>query len=690
MKKRSLILILLGVLCLVGCSNKTSNNLLKKLEYEEIIEVMVADPEYANNGWGTLQSTDWEELAYRENYSDFRMQVDCILNITPCGNNGKNGVLYVNEKGEQTDNATMYMAFMNQAFIDNYWNNESVKEQLESFACQLYGDVNIEIRDGAFVNGYWNLFNESVGDELYLDGYITVTREEFLTAVDKSYHPVSVSELKEVDGELAFYVPIEDESLEYVSRMLPYTYLNSGDASLNEITYYASISKAEAIYVLVQMFYPEEFKNTTGEEVLDGYTNGGNIALEQGWLDKIDEETTKYVISAELAYGIENNVLPNDLYRAMVVAEKHGLTDDMMEEGTKFVWSEGITRADTLRLLIDVYETLGRENGYHTNSLCGIASEENQLYASLGYKGNIFYYESDNVYAYYSDWTDAVTSYSYFEGAPKSVLDEFFANFAKEVYDNKYDGETVHNKLTELSEQGYLYTTVADNDSGSQSGGQTNNGGSQSNEQTDDGGSQSNEQTDDEGSLSDEFTYDEIPSNQPDNSGSDDDSPSSNVQIIQCEACGGDIKIYAGGFMMGGAKVWERSDGTYYGYHSDCYYNDNCTFCGLPNTEYEYRRNGGFCHTACIPLDDEGRCAVCNELFAKGDWKTATTYCDENGGYHTIYYHSDYCEYPICGTCSKPVWQARESHSYWNGVCYHEGCLPEEANQQMEQPEEIE
>ncbi|MBR4026092.1 MAG: hypothetical protein IKJ01_00855, partial [Lachnospiraceae bacterium] len=131
--------------------------------------------------------------------------------------------------------------------------------------------------------------------------------------------------------------------------------------------------------------------------------NGGNIALEQGFISK--NETTgkidykKYWKSYELCYAVHyaENHMPEDLYKAMVIAERHNLIADISNNECK--WNEPLTKQMALSLLTNVYLDLGTvvnvEHGYIENYVNKNYPYSEEITERMT-KNNLKWYEGTN------------------------------------------------------------------------------------------------------------------------------------------------------------------------------------------------------------------------------------------------------------------------------------------------------
>ena len=123
--------------------------------------------------------------------------------------------------------------------------------------------------------------------------------------------------------------------------------MKTSNKGLNNQTYNGSISRAEAVYMVVNRYFSEDLKNVDVTKVtFEDAKDGGDIATVQGYAGK--DYSTNY----EIVYSIQNpdKGLPTSLYKALVVAKNKGLI------GNETRWDEAITRSEVIELLVSAYE----------------------------------------------------------------------------------------------------------------------------------------------------------------------------------------------------------------------------------------------------------------------------------------------------------------------------------------------
>lgn len=362
-------------------SNSVDKELLKMMENQQTICIEVPIPK------DELSYKDikyeWVELAQLQTYEQFRAVFDDTYGITTFGTNGKNGVVYIDTEGYHTDNSTILYAFNNQKFVDLY-NSTETTEAIRQALQSVYTDITEKSSDKtakiAYLNAYFNIFPDISANEF--SGSDALTRMEYLAGVYRACQPVSALETYE---DLAAYVDpnYDNPDTIFALQMADLSYLKIEDGDLNESTYNTgSITRAEAVYTLVQLFYADEYESIQGKDKAYSDTkNGGNLAKKYKFQDSFCEK------SYTLFKAMEDEKLPEDLYKAMVVAKKHGIIT-----GDTSRWNEGITKGEALQMLVNVFldqgADLNLDRGEQTLREKSDAAwkdmMENQEYLSLG------------------------------------------------------------------------------------------------------------------------------------------------------------------------------------------------------------------------------------------------------------------------------------------------------------------
>jgi hypothetical protein len=337
---------------LMACASASQSELLSMINQGQAIEIEVATP--INEEQGTEQSLDWEQLALLTTNPDLRKSMDDILMISNT-DTGKNGVLYVNSDGENEPNNTLRVALHNREFVKFLEDDSSLSELAEA-AADNYVDVEADVDDlqkavYMGINGYFNLLPDSSPN--YANPDSTIQRNEFMAMVFRAETPVQDLE---ADSTFATAVGTSDYNL-YAQGVVDSSYLDLASQSLNNMTYNGTITRAEAIYLLVTRYFADDYANLDLKSDSTTFTDakdGGNIAEDQKFIEDATEKS--YWKSYELTYALQNpdKGLPTDLYKALVVASNKGLIS------AETRWDEGLTKSEAIELLV---ETLEQEQG---------------------------------------------------------------------------------------------------------------------------------------------------------------------------------------------------------------------------------------------------------------------------------------------------------------------------------------
>ena len=328
---------------LMGCAAASQDELLSMIDAGDSIEIEVAAPAFAEAEQGEESSLLWEQLALLSTNPAMRKAWDSTLGITNT-DTGKNGMLYVGVDGKNENNNTLRVALHNREFQKALENDSTVKKLAES-AMENYTDLDTDEEGKALlmgINGYFNILPDNIPS--YCNADSTVTRAEFMGAIMRA--ETAVSDEYEAPKSFSDSVGASDYN-DYAYVLEESSYLKTSNKGLNNQTYNGSISRAEAVYMVVNRYFSEDLKNVDVTKVtFEDAKDGGDIATVQGYAGK--DYSTNY----EIVYSIQNpdKGLPTSLYKALVVAKNKGLI------GNETRWDEAITRSEVIELLVSAYE----------------------------------------------------------------------------------------------------------------------------------------------------------------------------------------------------------------------------------------------------------------------------------------------------------------------------------------------
>ena len=161
-----------------------------------------------------------------------------------------------------------------------------------------------------------------------------LTRAEAMSLL---YRTISPDSTPQVDTDFDKTVGDTEYNL-YAKEYKKEAYINVTDSSLDKSTYNSTMSRGEAIYLLMNRFYGEE---------LDTY-KADNVKLEDAKDKGEDTGRTRIEELSEMLNNPEAGV-EHSMYKAIALAYEKGILDT-----AKTRWNEGITKAEMLELIIKV------------------------------------------------------------------------------------------------------------------------------------------------------------------------------------------------------------------------------------------------------------------------------------------------------------------------------------------------
>jgi hypothetical protein len=373
MRIKKLVIPILTLIILVsqlsGCAVMSSNEMVDMINQGQSVTIELPKPAYDIVIKGQQQENiDWVQLDQLKTFNQgFRQGVDEVFNInivTENGMNGKSGCLYVDEAGDRNGNTTLEDALRNKVFVTKYWQNADVKSQLVKLASEAYTDVdgNDTYAILGTINAYYNLLPNAENPSSF-NPTQSLTREDFYTLVFKTEE--GVRDIN-VDKRFADAVGGETNFTKFAQEVDEYGFLSVANKSLDANSYKGSISRAEAIYMIVNKHFPEELAKVTGkEQAFKDTKNAGDLALKAGF--KYKDKETKEIIGKDrwqaytLAYMLQNpdKGMQEDLYKAMVVAKQLNLIP-----GDESRWDEPISKAEAIQLVVNTHLAKNSLYGY--------------------------------------------------------------------------------------------------------------------------------------------------------------------------------------------------------------------------------------------------------------------------------------------------------------------------------------
>ena len=368
MRKRPLGLLLAGVMVmstlLTACNS----------EAKALVEQMNSGADCTITITGTASSEseplEWIELDQLQTHSSLRRNFDDAFGIVRFDVGSKNGVMYSDLDGNWTGNNTLYNAFKNRTFVEDYWNNGKVKSTLAEYAREEFSDVNSDdVAVVAGMNAYYNIIPSAADGTSGLSA--NATRAEAMGAIFRADTPV---ESVEANAEFATAVGDSEWNI-YAQDLASYSWLDYTNGSLNSDNYNGFITKAEFVYMLMNRYFPDEMNSAIAN------ISGKTVAEKQGFIST-DKETGNVTYGHAwqayvLQYGLSNEKaeLQEQLSAALQLASSKGIVQSTSD------WRNPIMKYDVVNMLIKTYEVMGESSGYSVAVRNGANSGE-QLFES--------------------------------------------------------------------------------------------------------------------------------------------------------------------------------------------------------------------------------------------------------------------------------------------------------------------
>ena len=359
------------------------NKLLKMIDAGDTVVIELAEPKYEIEVQGEVeQAAEWVQLDSLRTNGIFRQYFDNIFNINKISYNkinSKSGCLYVIEDNMHSGNTTLYDAFRNKTFVEKYWNDEDIISKIIDIVQLAYTDMERTTVDSLYasINAYYDLLTDNINPNSFNPSQ-SVTREQFYALVFKSVE--RVQELESSPTYLNDTGGVTEHSL-YAQQVEEYAFLNTGDNCLDEGNVSGSISRLEAIYMIVNRFFPEQLKTVDiNGECYSDCKNAGDLALKAKFKTEVDGVITPkdnwqaYI----LAYMMQNpnKGIQEELYKPMVVAKQIGLLGDIETESR---WDEPLSKAEAIELITDAFLILNKTEGYLTTAEYGEIEESQKI-----------------------------------------------------------------------------------------------------------------------------------------------------------------------------------------------------------------------------------------------------------------------------------------------------------------------
>lgn len=379
-KKRLIVPIITLVVALsqlTGCAILSSSEMTDLVNSGNAvaIELKHTPSEVDEKSYAREKEDQWIELDKLRTYFNLRVEVERLLYITKItqGNvHSKNGSIYVGKDNYQNGNSSLRDAFRNKAFIEKYWSNVDFRNKLGLLATDVYKELKPITDANPYIalNAYFDVLPDypnpigypEVGE---FNSHTPLSRDEFYATVTKAgsgVHDIKADpEFENAIGGPTIY------SL-YAQETAPYGFLQYNNGSLNNLTYNGAITRAEAVYTVVNKYFKDQLDKVSPKD--KAYRDTKNA----GALDvrlKINTEGTKkdrwqnYTLLYMVLHPEDG--MQEEMYKAMVVSKQLGLLGDVTESR----WDEPLTRLEAMELLANVYLAENKLFGYLTTEEYG-------------------------------------------------------------------------------------------------------------------------------------------------------------------------------------------------------------------------------------------------------------------------------------------------------------------------------
>ena len=325
-KLRIVLPMLTAIMILGGCgqTNTTQQDILNMLNTSDTITIQLSTEDTED---GTQYKVDWIQLGDMTSSKELRAVMDEQFKIT--GNTGnKNGMFYVNEKGENTQNNTLSVALRNRAFT-TILNNADDLESINYALAGNYSDIDIEDERAIYaaISDYFELLNAGENGESNIED--SLSRAEAMSLVFRAVTPVS-----EIEGNSAFDSAVgQSDYNAFANKENKNVFISTSDGSLNETTYIQNMTKAEYIYLVMnEVFGNQAVQSVDTSAKIDDLANAGDLRYSEELVDR------QQVSSAIIKEFVNNpSKIDESLYKAIVLANEKGIsnTDNMDSAITK-------------------------------------------------------------------------------------------------------------------------------------------------------------------------------------------------------------------------------------------------------------------------------------------------------------------------------------------------------------------
>jgi len=318
---------------LFGCGSATKEEAQQLINETPTVEVVVNETVSDNEAAvdETVSSIPWVEVGSLDNLSDVRQSFDEVFGVS--GDAGsKIGWAYTTY---DTQNITLQNAMKEETSIAILYQESAERIILLTAIDNSFTDTEDLSQDekiAILLNEYFSLLPSE--EDGVTNPYDVLTRAQAMTMLMRATNPVS-----DITTDDEFTAAVGNSQWnDYAQEVDDYAFISTLDGSLDPDTYGKPMTKAEAVYLIVQAFYKTEYdKNAYIENTLP-FTD---IVMS----DSVGGSTNIEYLNSM----IENKAVDARIMDAYQVAYHHNLFD---KDATESEWNENITKVEFLQLLV--------------------------------------------------------------------------------------------------------------------------------------------------------------------------------------------------------------------------------------------------------------------------------------------------------------------------------------------------
>lgn len=334
---------------LLGCSSVSKSEMQYLLEQGTEVELTIPTLKTETGDSELLAAIEkaedeaiaWKQLASLETSPKIRKAWDDTLSIT-LTDTGKNGMLYVDQEGNNENNNTLRVALHNREFQKAIAEDSLYYTELTEAVLNNYSDIAAEDDSKALyigINDYFNLLPGT--EEGYANADTPLSRAQFMAMVMRSETPVSDTLTENPN----FLVEVGASKYNiYAQEVADHAYLTIEDGSLDVKTYTATMTRGEAVYLLMNKYFHDELQSIDTKNItLAGTKDAGNILTEK---QAVEHDDDAYVA---LKYAVDHadDGAPSAIYKALCLAVQKGIIT------SETCWDDSLNLADAIEMIVN-------------------------------------------------------------------------------------------------------------------------------------------------------------------------------------------------------------------------------------------------------------------------------------------------------------------------------------------------